>query len=74
MSNGYKRLLHNKAKFYKVDINKYNLVRKIIKKTIQASGAESMQDMGRVMGILMKELADSADGRLVQKIVQKELS
>ena len=32
LSNGYKRLLHNKAKFYKVDINKYNLVRKIIKK------------------------------------------
>ena len=49
-------------------------IRKIIKKTIQASGAESMQDMGRVMGILMKELSDSADGRLVQKIVQKELS
>ena len=49
-------------------------IRKIIKKTILASGAESMQDMGRVMGILMKELADSSDGRLVQKIVQKELS
>ena len=32
LSNGYKRLLHNKAKFYKVNINKYNLVRKIIKK------------------------------------------
>ena len=49
-------------------------IREIIKKTIQASGAESMQDMGRVMGILMKELADSADGRLVQQIVHKELS
>jgi len=49
-------------------------IRKIIIKTIQTSGAESMQDMGRVMGILMKELADSADGRLVQQIVQKELS
>ena len=49
-------------------------IRKIIKKTIQASGAESMQDMGRVMGILMKELAESADGKLVQQIVREELS
>ena len=49
-------------------------IRKIIKKTIQTSGAESMQDMGRIMRILMKELADTADGRLVQQILQKELS
>ena len=49
-------------------------IRKIIIKTIQASGAESMQDMGRVMGILMKEFTESADGKLVQKIVREELS
>ena len=49
-------------------------IREIIKETIQASGAESMQDMGRVMGILMNELAESADGKLVQKIVREELS
>ena len=49
-------------------------IRKIVKQTIQASGAESMQDMGRVMGILMKELSDSADGKLVQKIVREELN
>ena len=49
-------------------------IREIVKKTIQASGAESMQDMGRVMGMLMKELAESADGKLVQQIVQEELS
>ena len=49
-------------------------IREIVKETIQASGAESMQDMGRVMGMLMKELAESADGKLVQQIVQKELS
>ena len=49
-------------------------IRKIVKQTIQASGAKSMQDMGRVMGILMKELSDSADGKLVQKIVREELN
>ena len=48
-------------------------IRKIVKKTIQDSGAESMQDMGRVMGTLMKELADTADGRLVQQILQKTI-
>ena len=49
-------------------------IREIVKETIRASGAESMQDMGRVMGMLMKELAESADGKLVQRIVLEELS
>ena len=49
-------------------------IRAIVKETIQASGAESMQDMGRVMGMLMKELAESVDGKLVQQIVREELS
>ena len=49
-------------------------IRKIVKQAIQASGAESMQDMGRLMGILMKELSDSADGKLVQQIVREELN
>ena len=49
-------------------------LRKIVKETIQTSGAKSMQDMGRVMGMLMKELAESVDGKLVQQIVQEELS
>ena len=49
-------------------------IRDAVKNTIQSSGAESMQDMGKVMGMLMKELAGTADGKLVQKIVQQELS
>ena len=49
-------------------------IRDLIKTTIQSAGAKSMQDMGRVMGILMQELAGTADGKLVQQIVQKELS
>ena len=49
-------------------------IRDAIKNTIQSSGAESMQDMGTVMGMLMKELAGTADGKLVQQIVLEELS
>ena len=49
-------------------------IRKIVKQTIQASKAKSMQDMGRVMGILMEQLSGSADGKLVQKIVREELN
>ena len=33
-----------------------------------------MLDMGKVMGATMKELTGSADGKIVQKIVQEELS
>ena len=49
-------------------------IRDAVKNTIQSSGAESMQDMGKVMGMLMKELAGTTDGKLVQQIVLEELS
>ena len=49
-------------------------IRDAVKNTIQSSGAESTQDMGKVMGMLMKELAGTADGKLVQQIVLEELS
>ena len=49
-------------------------IRKIVKETIQVSGAESLQNMGQIMGILMQNLAESTDGKLVQKIVREELS
>ena len=49
-------------------------IREIVKEIIQVSGADSMQDIGRVMGILMKKLSKSADGKLVEQIVREELS
>ena len=49
-------------------------IRDVVNKVIQFAGAESMQDMGQVMGTVMKELADVADGKLVQKVVKDELS
>ena len=49
-------------------------MRRLVQKTIASTEAKSMNDMGKIMGILMKELAESADGKLVQNIVRKELS
>ena len=49
-------------------------IRTIVKNTIKSTGAESMQEMGKVMGAVMKELAETADGKLVQQIVQEELN
>ena len=49
-------------------------LRSLIRQTIESIGAESMQDMGRVMGTAMKELAGAANGKVVQRIVQEELS
>ena len=43
------------------------------KEAIEQSGATSMQDIGKVMGIL-KSLSGSADMGLVSKIVKDELS
>ena len=49
-------------------------VRTTVKNTIKSTGAESMQEIGKVMGAVMKEMAETADGKLVQQIVQEELN
>ena len=45
-----------------------------VKAAINETGAESMQDIGKVMGILKGSLAGSADMGLVSKIVKDQLS
>ena len=50
------------------------IIRETVKNIVENTGAESIQDMGQVVGAAMKEFAGSADGKLVQKIVQEELS
>ena len=32
LSTGYRKLINKKAKFFKININQFNLIRKIIKK------------------------------------------
>ena len=49
-------------------------IRQTVKNIVKNTGAGSMQDMGKVMGATMQELVGSADGKIVQKIVQEELS
>jgi len=48
-------------------------VEKIVKGKIEEVGAQGMSDMGKVMGIVMKEISGKADGNLVKQIVQKHL-
>ena len=45
-----------------------------VKSAIQETGAESMQDIGKVMGVLKSALAGSADMGLVSKIVKDQLA
>jgi uncharacterized protein YqeY len=49
-------------------------IRQTVKNIVKNTGAGSMLDMGKVMGATMQELAGSADGKIVQKIIQEELS
>lgn len=45
-----------------------------IQAIIQETGASSMKDMGRVMGVATKQLAGIADGRLVSEVVKRLLA
>ncbi len=49
-------------------------IRDIAQKKIKELGAGSVADMGKVMGVMMKELKGQADGSLISKVVKEELS
>jgi len=49
-------------------------IAKIVMEAIQKVGAEGMKDMGKVMGIVSKELAGKADGKTISNIVKEKLS
>ncbi len=49
-------------------------ITKKVKSVIKETGAESMQDIGKVMGVLKSALAGSADMGLVSKIVKDQLA
>jgi uncharacterized protein YqeY len=46
----------------------------IIAQVIEKSGATSVKDMGKVMGLANKELAGKADGKLIAEIVKEKLA
>ncbi len=46
----------------------------VLKKIIETTGASSMRDMGKVMGMAQKELAGKADGKMISSAVKKLLA
>ena len=49
-------------------------LRKTIEEIVAKTGANSMRDMGKVMGIASKELGGKADGKSISMIVKELLS
>ena len=45
-----------------------------INRIIAETGAKTMKDMGKVMGIAGKQMAGKADGRLISQIVKEKLA
>ena len=52
----------------------YEKVKEIIQGIIAETGAASMKDMGKVMGLASKELAGQADNKLISTLVKELLS
>ena len=48
-------------------------IEKVVVMTIDEVGAEGMKDMGKVMGIVSKQLAGQADGKTISTIVKAKL-
>lgn len=49
-------------------------IEKVVVITINQIGAEGMKDMGKVMGIVSKQLAGQADGKTISMLVKAKLS
>lgn len=45
-------------------------IKKLVQDAITQTGASSMQDIGKIMGVLMPKIKGKADGGLVNKIVK----
>ena len=45
-----------------------------LKQIIEQTGADSMKDMGKVMGMASKQLAGKADGKTISSVVKRLLS
>lgn len=46
----------------------------VVKEIIEQTGAQSMKEMGKVMGVASKQLAGKADGKKISEIVKKLLA
>jgi uncharacterized protein YqeY len=48
-------------------------VKKVVVAVIEQTGASGMKDMGKVMGMVTKQLAGKADGKTISTIVKSKL-
>lgn len=46
----------------------------VVKQIIAETGAQSMKDMGRVMGLASKQMAGKADGKAISAVVKRLLA
>lgn len=49
-------------------------IREAVKAVIAQTGASSARDMGKVMGVITKQLAGKADGRVISAVVKSLLA
>ena len=49
-------------------------VRRLVRKTVKETGAESISDLGKVMPLVMKKGAGKIDGKIAQEILRELLS
>ncbi|KJD31138.1 glutamyl-tRNA amidotransferase [Tamlana nanhaiensis] len=49
-------------------------IEKVVVAVIEQTGVEGMKDMGKVMGLVSKELAGQADGKTISTIVKAKLA
>ena len=61
------------SKYKPQQLSEEEITSKVVE-AINESGADSMQDIGKVMGLLKSSLAGSADMGIVSKIVKEQLA
>jgi len=49
-------------------------IAKVVARIIAETGATSIKEMGKVMGLANKELAGKADGKLIGELVKSQLA
>ena len=61
------------SKFLPEQLSEADIETAVIK-AIEAVGAQGMKDMGKIMGIVNKQLAGKADGKTISTIVRSKLA
>ena len=76
MNKNYWEIPDNKLALEIKNLNKfyYGNTKKICENVIKTSGASSMKDMGKIMGILKKDHGDVLDFSKVSKIIKDLLN